>query len=456
MSVDVKASEILRRAIPLGLANMSVVLMPLLDSVMLGQHDIYSMAAGGLAMQIYLVLFMLGEGIVFGFGPIYGRYLDAGDNRKMASSKLAVYLLLTAFAFIAFIILLWGPQILLSLQQSPRLADESRGYLVLLGLSILPNLLFIHYWEILAFHDKGKWVIAGAVIQLISNVLLNYLLIYGKWGAPQLGLLGAGIGTLIASLISAGVLYLLMDRYTTSPQSHFTSDFLNFRTSLLPPIFEVLKTGIPIGLSIISTVAFLSVSVFLMGWFSEQSLAAHLAILQVNELIVVFILGFNEYCAIHVSSHISTASGRALRAFLLKVTVTAFSFIIMLLTLMYLVRFTLFSLFLGPRTEITQPFYNDMNEFLSFSFPFLLIDAFILLLTGILRGCEITRWPLVLNLAGFWCFGLLSQLLLINYHPSSPVVVWIGMQIGFIATAIALTIFFLKYSSTARDKWRVA
>ena len=61
LKVDVKAGEILRRAIPLGLANMSVVLMPLLDSVMLGQHDIYSMASGGLAMQIYLILFMLGK-----------------------------------------------------------------------------------------------------------------------------------------------------------------------------------------------------------------------------------------------------------------------------------------------------------------------------------------------------------------------------------------------------------
>lgn len=454
--MDVNASEILRRAIPLGLANMSVVLMPLLDSVMLGQYDIYSMASGGLAMQIYLVLFMLGEGIVFGFGPIYGRYLDTSDNRRMASSKLAVYLLLTAFAVIAFVILLGGPQILLSLQQSPSLVEESRGYLVLLGLSLLPNLLFIHYWEILAFHDKGKWVVVGAVTQLISNVALNYLLIYGTWRTPPLGLLGAGIGTLIASLVAAAVLYLLMSRHTASPQSHLTRDFLTFRTSLYPHMVEVLKIGIPIGLSIISTVAFLSASVLLMGWFSEQSLAAHLATLQINELIVVFILGFNEYCAMHVSSHISTATGRTLRRFLFKVTMTALSFILALLTLMYLVRFSLFSLFLGPLTEITQPFYNDMNEFFSFSLPFLLIDAFILLLTGILRGCEITRWPLLFNLTGFWLFGLTSQLLLIKYYPTNPVVVWIGMQIGFIATAIALIVFFLKYSAVSLDPWRMA
>ena len=456
VSVDVNASEILRRAIPLGLANMSVVLMPLLDSVMLGQYDIYSMASGGLAMQIYLVLFMLGEGIVFGFGPIYGRYLDTSDNRRMASSKLAVYLLLTAFAVIAFVILLGGPQILLSLQQSPSLVEESRGYLVLLGLSLLPNLLFIHYWEILAFHDKGKWVVVGAVTQLISNVALNYLLIYGTWRTPPLGLLGAGIGTLIASLVAAAVLYLLMSRHTASPQSHLTRDFLTFRTSLFPHMVEVLKIGIPIGLSIISTVAFLSASVLLMGWFSEQSLAAHLATLQINELIVVFILGFNEYCAMHVSSHISTTTGRTLRRFLFKVTMTALSFILALLTLMYLVRLSLFSLFLGPLTEITQPFYNDMNEFFSFSLPFLLIDAFILLLTGILRGCEITRWPLLFNLTGFWLFGLTSQLLLIKYYPTNPVVVWIGMQIGFIATAIALIIFFLKYSAVSLDPWRMA
>ena len=452
--MNVTANEILRRAIPLGLANMSVVLMPLLDSVMLGQHDIYSMASGGLAMQIYLILFMLGEGIVFGFGPVYGRYLDAGDNQNMASSKLAVYLLLTAFALIAFIILLSGPQILLSLQQSPRLVDESRNYLVFLGLSILPNLLFIHFWEVLAFHDKGKWVVTGAVLQLLTDVVLNYMLIYGKWGAPELGLLGAGIGTFIASLVGAGVLFLLMTLYTGSPKSQPARDILTFRTSLLPQITEVLKIGVPIGLSIISTVAFISVSVFLMGWFKEQPLAAHLVILQINELIVVFILGFNEYCAIHVSSHITTVTGRALRTFLLKVTVAALSFVLLLLGLTYFVRFKIFALFIGPLTETTRPFYTYMDDFLSFSFPFLLVDAFILLLTGILRGCEVTRWPLALNLAGFWIFGLVSQLALIKAYPSSPVVVWIGMQIGFIATAIGLTIFFLKYSSVTKNRLR--
>jgi MATE family multidrug resistance protein len=454
--MHVKANVILRRAIPLGLANMSVVLMPLLDSVMLGQHDVYSMASGGLAMQIYLILFMLGEGIVFGFGPIYGRYLDADDSRKMASSKLAVYLLLAAFAVLAFIVLLMGPQILLGLQQSPRLVDESRDYLVLLGLSMLPNLLFIHYWEILAFHNKGKYVVVGAVIQLLTDVVLNYILIYGKWGAPELGLLGAGIGTFIGSLIGAGVLFLFVYMHTNSPKVHPIRDILNFRTSLLPHISQVLKIGLPIGLSIISTVAFLSVSVFLMGWFSEQPLAAHLAILQVNELIVVFILGFNEYCAIHVSSNISTATGRSLRAFLVKVTATSLGFITLLLVMMYVVRFEIYALFLGPVTEITQPIYGYMDEFLSFSFPFLLVDAFLLLLTGILRGCEITRWPLALNLIGFWVFGLLSQLLLIKGYPATPVVVWVGMQIGFLATAVGLTAYFFKCTASFGRSLRVA
>ncbi|MBX9757066.1 MAG: polysaccharide biosynthesis C-terminal domain-containing protein [Pseudomonadaceae bacterium] len=446
--MDVKAHEILRRAIPLGLANMSVALMPLIDSVMLGQHDVFSMASGGLAMQIYLILFMLGEGIVFGFGPIYGRYMDADDRRKMASSKLAVYFLLAAFAIIAFLILLMGPDILLSLQQSPRLIDESREYLVLLGLSILPNLLFIHYWEMLAFHDKGKLVVIGATIQLVTNIALNYILIYGKFGAPELGLLGAGIGTFIGSLVGAGVLLLYVHMYTNSPKIHALSDILSFRTSLMPHINEVLKLGLPIGLSIISTVAFLSASVFLMGWYSEEPLAAHIAVLQINEVIVVFILGFNEYCAIHVSSNIGTATSRSLRAFLLKVTATSFGFITLMLVVMYALRFQIYALFLGPATEITQPIYGYMDDFLSFSFPFLLVDAFLLLITGILRGCEITSWPLILNLIGFWVFGFFSQMLLISYYPTAPIVVWIGMQIGFLATAIGVSAYFIKCSAS--------
>jgi MATE family multidrug resistance protein len=443
--MDITLKEILSRALPLGFANMSVVLMPLLDSVMLGRHDVYSMASGGLAMQIYLVLFMLGEGIVFGFGPIYGKYLDANDEKKMSTSKLAIYVLLLLFGAFALITLLLGPEILLSLQQSPRLVNDARGYLICLGLSILPNLLFIHYWEILAFHDKGKMVLAGAAIQLFADILLNYVLIYGKFGAPELGLLGAGIGTFIGSLIGAGVLFVFMSRYTLSPRIKLRE--LKKISSLAPYMLETLKIGLPIGLGIISTIAFLSASVFLMGRFSDEALAAHLAILQINELIVVFILGFNEFCAIHISSNTSTVTGKALRTFLCKITLTACALISALLFAMYAVRIHIFHLFLGAPTETITPIYEHMENFFSLSIPFLLVDAFILLITGILRGCGVTRWPLTINLIGFWLFGLLSQILLIDSYPSSPLVIWLGMQIGFIATALGLVIFFMRFSS---------
>jgi MATE family multidrug resistance protein len=448
VDMDVTSKEILRRALPLGLANMSVVLMPLLDSVMLGRHDVYSMASGGLAMQIYLILFMLGEGIVFGFGPIYGRYLDAGDVQKMASSKLAIYFLLLAFGVLALLGLLFGPEILLSLQQSPRLVDEARGYLICLGLSILPNLLFIHYWEILAFHDKGKIVVAGATIQLAVDIVLNYVLIYGKWGAPELGLLGAGIGTLIGALVGASVLFVFMSWHTSSPRVDIRE--LKKISTLVPYMLETLKLGVPIGFSIISTVAFLSASVFLMGWFSEEALAAHLAILQVNELIVVFILGFNEYCAIHVSSNASRLTGKSLRAFLYKVTMTAFIFIAVLLLAMFVLRLQIFALFLGAPTEETSPVYAHMEDFFSFALPFLLVDALILLLTGVLRGCEVTRWPLAINIIGFWLFGLLTQLMLVDAYPTTPLVIWIGMQVGFVVTAIGLAVFFMRFSSRSQ------
>lgn len=452
--MDITSKEILRRALPLGLANMSVVLMPLLDSVMLGRHDVYSMASGGLAMQIYLILFMLGEGIVFGFGPIYGRFLDAEDSKQMSSSKIAIYFLLLAYGVLALIALLLGPEILLGLQQSPRLVDEARGYLVCLGLSILPNLLFIHYWEILAFHDKGKLVVAGAAIQLLVDVALNYIFIYGMWGAPELGLLGAGIGTLVGAVVGAGVLFIFMSYYTPSPRVDL-KELANFKL-LYSYISETLKIGVPIGFSIISTIAFLSVSVFLMGWFSEKALAAHLAILQVNELIVVFILGFNEYCAIHVSSNISQATGQALRKFLYKVTLTAFCFVSALLLAMYVARNEIFSMFLGPATGDTTLVYEHMDDFFSFALPFLLVDAFILLITGVLRGCEITRWPLAINLVGFWAFGLLSQLYLIDAYSSTPLVVRVGMQIGFVATALGLFIYFTRISSKSSDSYSIS
>jgi len=434
--MSVNTLEILQRALPLGLANMSVVLMPLLDSVMLGRHGIESLAAGGLAMQIYIGVFIIGEGLVLGFGTLYGQHREQQNPDEIRELAYALYLLLGLLGLIAMVIGTFGSSFFSALGQSKKLADSLQPYLILLSLATLPSFLFIHFWELLSYERKGKKIIEGACLQLISNAAINYILIFGNLGAPELGLLGAGIGTLLGALVGAGWLYIAV-RAKASCEKHD----LNI-ANIMEQARKIVKIGLPIGLSILSTVAYLSLSVIFMGWFSHAALAAHIAVLQLNEVLIVFILGFAEYSTIHTADNYTKETNASFKAFSTKVSIIALGLMSLVLILTYIGRNLIYDLFSFGANNDARIL---MDDFFSFSIYFLILDGLVLIILGLLRGRAETLAPLIISTSAIWSVGMLSQVGLMTVYPHNPITVWIGMQIGFAAAAAGLFLYMTWY-----------
>ena len=136
--------KIYRRALPLSLANMSLAALVFTDMAMLGHHDLSEMAEGSVMMQVYLVVLVLGEGIVFGFSPIYGRnHRDKGAGKPHIGALSVILWLVVFYALVGLTVLAQANWVLGAFLENWSVSDSAHSYVILLGIALLPNLFFI-------------------------------------------------------------------------------------------------------------------------------------------------------------------------------------------------------------------------------------------------------------------------------------------------------------------------
>lgn len=441
-------SEIYRRALPLALANMSLVALTFTDMVMLGQHEMADMAASSVAMQAYIIILFLGEGLVFGFSSLYGRHI--GDKGSTAWQRVitSLLLLILAYSLIGGVILSQSGWVTDLLDQPEALARDARFYIILLGIALLPNLLFAMCWELLAFEEREPLVLLGGALQLVVNILANYVFIYGFWIVPSYGLVGAGFATVISSVFGCLFLisgFLLFNRKHLVAARVFSLDLDKVREDLI----AIIRVGVPIGLATVVTMGFFAFSVFLMTRFGTEVVAAHSAAMQVNELIVVFGFGFGEFTAIYFASQGETAPFLP-RHLLRRILHAASLLFLPLLMVGFFMRDQLAYIFF----DRDAPDFSQASElitlFAQFSIPSLFVVLVLMLVQSALRGRGITAMPAFLIFASYWLFGVPLQLLLLWLFPTAPIVVWISFGLSFSLAALLLFVLFLREEKRGR------
>ncbi len=432
--------EIYRRAVPLGLANMSLVSLTLTDMIMLGQHSLDELAAGSIIVQVYIVVLVFGEGIVLSFCPVYARCWQ--DLAKKSSTKVlaVMFFLITCYSIIALVFLAntkWLT-IIFSITETPDTYIEL--YFIFLGLSLFPNLLFILFWELLAFHKMEKIIFFGSIIQFMLNAGINYLLIFGNYGFPMLGLIGCGIATLISSFI--GVVYLFI--YSIQKiDSLFQWDktILKEWKTLLPIAKENLRIGLPIGCKLVATMGFLGFSFFLVAQFGPDIVIAHSIVFYVNELLILFVVGFGDFSGIYFAS-ITIKSNAHANRILLKIISALLCILAPTLIIFIIVRSHIAKIFIETLDFSFAKTQQLVADFVLLSVPSLVFSSLIILSLSALRGKGITFIPTIIIVCCYWGIAVPIQLALCNYLYVKPISVWIGINIGFFLGCVGLLLFF--------------
>lgn len=400
-----EAKATLALAGPLVLTNVAQALIHATDVVLLGWAGPRTLAAATLGLNIYLALLIFGLGLVTAAAPILAR--EVGVRRhSVREVRRTVRQAMWAAAMLALpvMIVLWNTaSVLLFLGQDPALAAEAQRFVRALQWGFLPYLFYLVLRSFISALERPLASLAVGIVAVLFNGLVNYGLIFGAFGLPELGLVGAGIGSALANgLLFAGLTaVVLIDRRFR--RYHLFGRFWRADWERLRAIWRI---GLPIAVMLTLEVTIFNAAVFLMGLIGADALAAHAVAIQIASFAFMVPLGLGQAVTVRVG----LAHGRRDPAAVARAGWTslalAVGFMGMTALTMVAAPHALVALFLDPADPANARVIPLAVSFLLVAALFQIVDGAQVVGAGMLRGLHDTRVPMLYAAFGYWVVGL--------------------------------------------------
>jgi len=437
--VAVELTETLKLAAPMALAQLGHQAMMTTDLAFIGRLGSEAIAAAALGGTVYYVSFTFGMGVLSAVSPLVAQAFGARDphlvRRALRAGLWAA--LLIAIPVMAFP--LRGEQILLALGQAPVTAHLAQQYLFGLAWCTAPALCFLAIRGFMGALHRPQPILWITLAAIPANALLVYLLIYGVWGLPRLGLFGAGLAT---TLVSCGSFVAIL-WFATSRRP-----FRKYRVlghlwrvdwTLVRQIFTI---GAPISFAFLMEYGLFAAAALLMGLIGTTALAAHQIALQVTAILFMLPFGIGMAATVRVGHAVGRSDPAAVKragftAMLLGIAVVA------VLTLaVVLARFEIARFFLGDAADDAEATIELAATLLLVGATFFVLDGVQSVAVGSLRGMKDTQVPLVFAVISYWLVGFSSAYGLAFWTPLGALGVWIGLSCGTTIYAILLVLRF--------------
>jgi MATE family multidrug resistance protein len=277
---------------PLILSNLTMALIGATDVLMLGWLGARELA-GAMTAAIFCM------GLITASAPMMATEIGRMQHSVRDVRRTFRQAMWAAFAvLIPFWILLWNTESLLLLfGQEADLAAIAGTYISAYMWSILPFLFFIILRNFISALEQPVWALIISVIGVLSNALFNYALIFGKFGVPEFGVVGAGIGSVMTNVLMFGGMVLVVLLHKRFRRYHL---FGRFWRSDWPRFRAMWKLGLPIAITMGLEGSVFGVAALLMGLISAESVAAHAIALQLAALTFMVPMGLGQAATVRV------------------------------------------------------------------------------------------------------------------------------------------------------------
>ena len=438
-----EARAMLALAWPLILTNVAQALIHATDVVLLGWAGPRTLAAATLGINIYFGFLIFGIGLVTAAAPMIARALGARRN-NVREVRRTVRQAMWAAAAISLPVwaILWNTAALLvAIGQDPALAADAQTFVRALQWGMLPLLLYVVLRSFISALEQPLWSLIVGLVAVVFNALFNYALIFGKFGLPALGLLGAGIGSAAANLLMFVGMALVVALHPRFRRYHlfgrlWHADWERFR--------EVWRLGLPIAVTLALEVTIFNAAVFLMGLIGTESLAAHAIAIQVASLAFMVPLGLGQAATVRVG----LALGRRDRPGIARAGWTALALGVGFMgftgLLMIAAPRALVGLFLDSADPANAPVIGLAISFLTVAAFFQIFDGAQAVGAGMLRGLHDTRMPMLYAAFGYWIVGLLTAIGLAFGLGWEGFGIWVGLAAGLAVVAMLMIARWLR------------
>ena len=291
--------DLLKLGLPIIIGQLGIIILSFADTMMVGRCGTAELAAASFVNNMFNLVIVFSTGFSYGLTPIVGNHFGRGDSVSVGRA-LKNALAVNAFAAAVLMLIMYALYLNVHrLGQPSELLPLIRPYYIVLLISILPVLLFNAFKQ---FADGITDTVTPMCLLLGGNALnifLNWVLIYGKLGAPAMGLLGAGVATLtsrVAMLLVFVLVFFTARRYRPYVQG-FRGSRINRQDFVL-----LNKMGMPVGLQMGMETASFSLSTIMVGWLGTVALAAHQVMLTVGQLGFMLYYGMAAAVAVMASN----------------------------------------------------------------------------------------------------------------------------------------------------------
>ncbi|MBT8256003.1 MAG: MATE family efflux transporter [Bacteroidia bacterium] len=418
-------------------------LVAFVDNIMVGQLGTAELAAVSLGNSFMFIAMSLGIGFSTAITPLVAEADSEGNFKAGKSSFKHGLFLCTVLGIALFLMVFIAKPLMYYMDQPPEVVDLAMPYLTLVAVSLVPLIVFQAFKQCSDGLSMTKYPMYATIIANVVNIVLNYVFIFGKWGFPQLGIVGAAVGTLASRIIMLGYLWFLMSQHYKSREYVLRIKLFELSKRMLK---KLLGLGFPSALQMFFEVAIFTAAIWLSGILGKNPQAANQIALNLSSMTFMVAMGFGVAAMIRVGNQKGLKRFRELRRI---------AFSIFLITILFSMVFAIvFLIFNGELPKIyldeqDPEKFADNFQVLTIAAKLLLIAAIFqisdgvqVVVLGALRGMQDVMIPTLITFIAYWLIGFPISYYLSMYTEYGSSGIWIGLLAGLTVSALLLFIRF--------------
>jgi multidrug resistance protein, MATE family len=435
-------------ALPLVGVQLLQAAIGFVDTLMMGRIGLETLAAGGLASLTFSVFLYTSSGVLMGVSPIVATAYGAGDKPQVErvvqqGCALAIGLAIPiAFCIANFDLLMQ------QLGQAETTVVLGNTYLDIMVWGFLPALGFALLRSVVAAMSHTRIIVAIAIGGTTMNIIGDYVLGFGKFGFPQLGIAGLAL----ASVLAIWAMFLALITYMLTQSELKTYRFFRNIYRIDSHVLKsLIRVGFPIGITTALEIGLFAIVTYLMGLLGTEVLAAHQLVLQTIAITFMVPLAMSYAATIRVGREIGENNpAGAIRAGYVGAA-TGLIFMLLMAAILLLFPQQIIGVFIDLSDSRNRNVVLLATGMMTIAAISQILDGPQKIIMGALYGLQDTHIPMFLSLLAFWGIGLTSGYWLGFHTALGGNGLWLGQSIGI---AISAVMFFWRFHHLVSRKYQ--
>jgi len=434
----------LKLASPVMLGMIGHIMVSFADNIMVGQLGAKELAAVSLGNSFFFIAMSLGVGFATAITPLVAE-ADSSKNIQGVKNSLKHGLILCMCISLALLIGIFVSLPLMEKMNQPQdVVLLAMPYLKIIAISLVPLVIFEGLKRFSDGLSKTKYPMYAAVFSNGINIVLNYLLIFGMLGFPKLGIVGAGIGTLISRVLM--VLFILIIFFKKEKIRIYFSN-LNFKMTEKAVFKKIFEIGIPSALQMLFEVGIFTAAIWLSGTLGKIYQAANQIAFNLSAITFMVGVGLGVAAMIRVGNQKGLSDFISLR----RIAISVFLLTI-LIEIVFAIIFLVYNDWLPTiylDTSNPEKLVENTEVILIASKLLIIValfqifDGLQVAILGALRGMQDVKIPTLIAFISYWVIGFPLCYYLGLHTPLKSTGIWIGLLVGLASASLLL---YLRFS----------